>query len=102
MVAATDPFANTLQYAQDLRYTMHDPVARLDFDYSRRQANYRIVDLSSEQYRTKSMLLQFADGSGWFCPGQLTLIKAQNLPLPDLAKVREQTVRIKRPRSSQW
>ena len=85
MFAAADYFSNTLRYAQNLRYVMHDDEANLNFDYSRRQANYRDVDLDSEQYRTKQMLIQFQDGGGWFNADQQRLIHRLNLPLPDLA-----------------
>jgi hypothetical protein len=101
MVAAPDHFANQLQYVQNIRYSIHDPEAGLDFDYSRRQANYRVVDLSDEQYRTKSMLIQFSDYSGWYSPGQMALIKAQHLQIPDLAALREQASRLRGARGSQ-
>lgn len=90
MVAAQDEVANSLQYAQNIRYRMTDREAGLDFNYSRRQANYRSVDLSSEQYRSKSMLIQFADGSGWFSTKQMELIRAQHLDLPQLDEIRKQ------------
>lgn len=90
MVAAQDELANTLQYAQNIRYRMTDRGAGLDFNYSRRQANYRNVDLNVEQYRSKSMLIQFADGSGWFSPKQLELIRTQHLDLPQLDEIRKQ------------
>jgi hypothetical protein len=101
MVAASDTFSNTLQYVQNLRYSIHDPQAGLDFDYSRRQANYRVVDVTDEQYRTKSMLIQYVDGSGWFSPGEMALIKAQNLTLPDPVALREQAIRLRDARGSQ-
>ena len=100
MVAAPDHFANLLQYVQNIRYSIHDPEAGLDFDYSRRQANYRVVDLTDEQYRTKSMLIQYSDYSGWYSPGQMALIKAQHLPIPDLAALREQASRLRGARGS--
>ena len=100
MVAAADHFANMLQYVENIRYSIHDPEAGLDFDYSRRQANYRVVDLTDEQYRSKSMLIQYADGSGWFSPGQMTLIKAQNLQVPELDSLREQAIRLRGARHS--
>ena len=100
MVAAPDHFANLLQYVQNIRYSMHDPEAGLDFDYSRRQANYRVVDLTDEQYRTKSMLIQYADYSGWYSPGQMALIKAQHLQIPDLVALREQAIRLRGARGS--
>ncbi|MGO8787734.1 MAG: DUF1326 domain-containing protein [Terriglobia bacterium] len=100
MVAAPDHFANQLQYIQNIRYSVHDPEAGLDFDYSRRQANYRVVDLTDEQYRTKSMLIQYADYSGWYSPGQMALIKAQHLQIPDPVALREQAIRLKGARGS--
>lgn len=90
MVAAQDELANSLQYAQNIRYRMTDREAGLDFNYSRRQANYRSVDLSIEQYRSKSMLIQFADGSGWFSAKQMELIRAQHLDLPQIDEIRKQ------------
>jgi hypothetical protein len=101
MVAAPDLFANLLQYIQNIRCSLHDPEAGLDFDYSRRQANYRVADVSDEQYRTKSMLIQFADFSGWYSPGQMALIKAQHLQVPDLDALREKASRLKGARGSQ-
>jgi len=89
MFAAVDYFSNTLQYAQNLRYVMHDDEAKLNFDYSRRQANYRDVDLDVQQYRSKQMLIQFRDGSGWFNADQQRLIHQLDLPLPDLAATRQ-------------
>ncbi len=87
--AATDYFSNTLQYAQNLRYQMHDEEAKLDFDYSHRQANYRRVELNAEQYRSKSMLIQYLDGRGGFNDDQLRLIRKQELPMPDLDAIRQ-------------
>jgi hypothetical protein len=101
MAAAADYFSNRLQYVENLRYRMHDEKAGLDFDYSRRQANYRVIDLTAEQYQTKSMLIQFADGRGWFSPGQMALIKAQNLSVPELVALREQAIRLRGARGSQ-
>ena len=95
MVAAADHFANLLQYVQNIQYSVHDPATGLDFDYSRRQANYRVVDVNDEQYEAKSMLIQYADGKGWFSAGQLALIKAQNLPIPKLDALREQAIRLR-------
>lgn len=100
MVAASDAFANALQYVQNIHYSVHDPEAGLDFDYSRRQANYRVVDVTDEQYRMKSMLIQFVDGKGWFSPGQMALIKAQNLAVPDLTALREEALRLRGASSS--
>jgi len=101
MTAAADHFSNLLQYVQNIHYSIHDPEAGLDFDYSRRQANYRVVDVSDEAYKTKSMLIQFADGKGWFSPGQLELIKAQNLPVPESDALREQAMRLRSPQVAQ-
>jgi hypothetical protein len=95
MVAATDYFSNTLQYAQNLRYRMHDDDGHLNFDYSRRQANYRVVDLDSLQYRSKSMLIQHSDGKGKFNEEQLRLIREQRLLLPDLSSMRQIAARLR-------
>jgi hypothetical protein len=95
MVAATDHYSNLLQYVQNLRYSMHDADAGLDFNYSRRQANYRVVDLDAAQYRSKSMLVQFNDGKGDFNEDQLRLIREQHLPMPDLAAIRRQVARLR-------
>jgi hypothetical protein len=87
MVAGSDHFSNELQYIENLRYWMHDDDAKLDFDYSRRQANYRVIDVGAEQYRTKSMLIQYIDGKGEFNAEQLRLIKKQHLVPPDLGMI---------------
>jgi hypothetical protein len=88
MVAAPDHFSNLIQYVQDIRYRVHDPEADLNFDYSHRQANYRTVDLSVDQYRSKAMLIQFGDGKGWFNARQMEIIKAQHLAIPQLSTIR--------------
>lgn len=99
IVAAPDHFSNVIQYAQNIQYRIHDPEAELEFDYSRRQANYRPVDLSVEQYRSKSMLIQFANGKGWFTPQQIKLIKAQHLSLPQINVIRRDAFRLRQARS---
>jgi hypothetical protein len=94
-IAAQDRFSNVLQYIQNIRYRMHDEGAKLNFDYSRRQANYRAVDLDVEDYRSRKMLIQFMDGTGWFTAKQLRLIQDQNLPLPDLKAISQQVARVR-------
>jgi len=47
----------------------------MDFDYSHRQANYRRIELSNEDYANKRMLIQYMDGSGNFNEAQLRLIR---------------------------
>jgi hypothetical protein len=95
LVAAPDFFSNVLQYAQNIRYWMHDPEAGLDFDYSRRQANYRKVDITDQQYRSRSMLIQFGTGKGWYSPDQMRLIKAQHLTIPNIEAVQKQALRLR-------
>ena len=95
MVAATDHFSNALQYAQNIRYKMHDEQGHLNFDYSRRQANYRVIDLDSAQYRSKSMLIQYLDGKGGFNDEQLRLIEQQHLLPPDLPSLRQLVERLR-------
>jgi hypothetical protein len=93
--AATDLFSNALQYVHNLRYRMHDKNANLDFDYSERQANYRIVDLGRPQYVSKSMMIQFSDGKGWFNENQLQLVREQHLTLPELDTIGKQVLRLR-------
>jgi len=99
MVAATDYFANTIQYVQNIRYRIHDDKAGLNFDYSQRQANYRVISLTQQQYLAKSMLVQFVDGKGWFSAHQMALIKAQNLQVPELDSIRDKAIRLRNMRS---
>jgi hypothetical protein len=101
MTAGVDPLSNAVQFIENIRYKMHDPDAKLDFDYSRRQANYRVVDLDVSQYRSKSMLFQHEDGTGWFNETQLGLIKQQGLELPDLDAIRKKAAGLKRAGSRQ-
>lgn len=96
MVAAPDHFSNLLQYVQNIRYRIHDDAAGLNFDYSHRQANYREVDLTIQQYRAQSMMIQFGDGKGWFTPRQMEIIKAQRLKIPDLAVIRKEALRLRK------
>jgi hypothetical protein len=88
-VAAIDHFSNALQYVQNVRYEIHDRDANMDFDYSHRQANYRRIDISNEDYANKRMLIQYMDGSGSFNEAQLRLIRELKLQLPDDAKFAE-------------
>jgi hypothetical protein len=94
-VAALDLLSNAIQYVQNIRYRVHDPQAGLDFDYSQRQANYRVVDLGVDQYRSKSMLIQFGNDDGWFTPQQMKLIKAQRLAVPQLQAIRKEVERLR-------
>jgi len=96
--AAQDRFANALEYAQNIRYRMHDEGAKLDFDYSRRQANYRSIDLDAADYRTRRMLVQYLDGSGWFNAAMLRIINEQRLLLPDLEAIRREVARLRQAR----
>jgi hypothetical protein len=82
-VAAVDHFSNALQYAQNIQYEIHDRDANIDFNYSHRQANYRDVDLSYQDYAKKRMLIQFLDGNGQFNEAQVKLIRELGLVPPD-------------------
>jgi hypothetical protein len=99
-VAASDSFSNVLRYGENLRYRLHDPAAGLDFDYSRRQANYRSFDLDANQYRRRQMLAQFLDDSGWFNAEQLHLIQQQHLVLPDVPALRRKALSLRQQRGS--
>lgn len=96
--AAQDRFANALQYVQNIRYRMHDEGAKLHFDYSRRQANFRSVDLDAADYRMRHMLVQYLDGSGWFNPAMLKIIEEQHLQLPDPEAIRREVARLRQAR----
>ena len=96
--AAQDRFANALQYVQNIRYRMHDDGAHLNFDYSRRQANYRSIDLDTADYRDRRMIVQYLDGSGWFNAAMLQIIKDQHLLLPDIAAVRREVAQLRQTR----
>jgi hypothetical protein len=93
--AAQDRFANALQYVQNIRYRMYDERAKLHFDYSRRQANYRSIDLDAADYRAKRMIVQYLDGSGWFNAAMLKIINEQHLLLPDLENIRREVVHLR-------
>jgi len=79
--AALDYFSNVLEYTHNLIYKVTDAQAGLKWDYSGRQANYRTIDLDSRDYWDASMLIQFANGSGYFTDKQLDLIHSLNLPM---------------------
>ena len=96
--AAQDRFANALQYVQNLRYRIRDEGAKLHFDYSRRQANYRSIDLDAADYRERRMIVQYLDGSGWFNAGMLRIINEQHLMLPDLEAIRREVTRLRQAR----
>jgi len=98
-VAAPDHFSNTIQYVQNIRYRAHDAEDGLEFDYSHRQANYRRIEISDQQYKTNSMLIQFADGTGWFTSRQMEIITAQHLVVPQLDELRRQARKLAGPRS---
>jgi hypothetical protein len=98
-VAAQDRFANALQYVQNIRYRMHDDAASLSFDYSRRQANYRSIDLDISDYRARKMIFQYLDGSGWFNAPMLKIVSEQHLLMPDLAAIRREFQRMRQAKS---
>jgi len=93
--AAQDRFANALQYVQNIRYRMHDEAANLHFDYSRRQANYRSIDLDASDYLARRMLVQYLDGSGWYNAAMLRIIREQHLQVPDVVAVRREVARLR-------
>jgi len=79
--AALDYFSNQIEYAQNLVYKLWDQDGTLQWDYSGRQANYREFDLDSAAYLNRTMLIQFADFTGFFNSKQSELIKSQKLPV---------------------
>jgi tetratricopeptide (TPR) repeat protein len=82
-VAALDYFSNTIRYGKNLLYWFKDPALSpaAAWDYSGKQANYRIISISSDDYRQKRMLIQWADESGGFNAPQLRLIRELHLPV---------------------
>jgi Tfp pilus assembly protein PilF len=78
--AALDYFANRLEYSNNLIYKVWNPDGSLRWDYSGRQANFRRIDVDARNYRERTMLVQYADGSGSFNKKQLALIRDQKLP----------------------
>jgi hypothetical protein len=79
--AVLDDFSNVIEYAQNLIFRVWGADGRLKMDYSRRQANFRRIDLDYKGYQDGLMLKQFADGSGYFDRKQLQIIKEQKLPM---------------------
>jgi hypothetical protein len=82
-IAALDYFSNTIQYVKNLSYWFRDPQLGSEamWDFSGRQANYRVISVSSEDYQKKRMLIQWADESGSFNVHQLKLIHELHLPV---------------------
>jgi hypothetical protein len=79
--AALDDFSNVLEYANNLTYVVWNKDGSPKWDFSGRQANFRLVDVDSADYKLGKMLKQFADGSGYFNARQLKLIEELRLPV---------------------
>lgn len=79
--AAVDYFSNTIEYAKNVVYRVFDEELQLRWDFSRRQANFRVFDLQSTMYKQGMMLVQYSDGSGSFNKRQQELIQALRLPV---------------------
>jgi len=79
--AALDYFSNTIEYAKNVIYRVFDEELQLRWDFSRRQANFRVFDLQSQMYKQGMMLVQYSDGSGSFNKRQQELIQTLRLPL---------------------
>jgi len=78
--AALDRFSNLLEYARNVIYKVWDDNGALKWDYSGRQANFRTIDLDAHDYADQTMLIQFADGTGFFTDREMDLIRKLNLP----------------------
>jgi hypothetical protein len=78
--AALDFLSNTIEYARNLVFRVSDEQARFKWDFTGRQANFRVFDVDSQDYRDGKMLAEFADASGFFNKKQLELIKTLKLP----------------------
>jgi hypothetical protein len=79
--AAVDYYSNTIEYAKNLTYIMRDDLGGVKWDYSGRQANVRTIDMTHANYRDGMMLVQYADGAGFFNEKQRSLIQSLNLPM---------------------
>jgi Tfp pilus assembly protein PilF len=87
LTAALDPFSNLIEYAQNVTYKVWDESKSLRWDYSGRQANFRLIDLDARDYLSQSMLSQFQDSSGDFNEEQKDIIRRLDLPsIPVSAK----------------
>lgn len=78
--AALDFLSNTIEYARNLVFRVSDEKVGFKWDFSGRQANFRVFDVDSQDYGDGRMLAQFADASGFFNKKQLELIKTLKLP----------------------
>ena len=79
--AAVDYYSNTIEYAENLTYIVRDDLGGVRLDYSGRQANLRNIEMTSANYRDGVMLVQFADGAGFFNEKQLAIIRSLKLPM---------------------
>jgi tetratricopeptide (TPR) repeat protein len=79
--AALDHFANIIEYARNVTYISRDDTGSLQWDFSGRQANYRVIDLDAADYTSGSMLMQFEDDTGYFNEKHLEIIRNRKLPM---------------------
>jgi hypothetical protein len=79
--AAVDYYSNTIEYAKNLTYIVRNDLGEVKWDYSGRQANVRTIDMTEANYRDGMMLVQYADGAGFFNEKQQSLIQTLKLPM---------------------
>jgi Tfp pilus assembly protein PilF len=79
--AALDHFSNVIEYARNVTYKSWDETGALQWDFSRRQANYRAINLDSADYARGTMLMQFEDDTGSFNEKHLEIIRERKLPM---------------------
>ena len=53
----------------------------MQWDFSGRQANFRVIDLDAVDYSSGKMLMQFQDDAGFFNEKHLEIIRDLKLPM---------------------
>lgn len=79
---ALDSWSNTVTYARNITARIDDPQAKLKWDYSGLQANYRSFEIASEFLEKGLMLAMYRDDSGRFNEMHRSLIRELHLEVP--------------------
>ena len=70
-----------------MTYKSWDETGGMQWDFSGRQANFRVIDLDGVDYSSGKMLMQFQDDAGFFNEKHLEIIRDLKLPmLPSYAQ----------------
>ena len=79
---ALDSWGNTVSYVRNLADWVDDPAAKLKWDYSGRQANYRTFEMASSFVDSGLMLAMYRDDTGRFNETHRSLIRDLHLEVP--------------------